>query len=222
MAPSREYPYQDGDVTVLGPETFASNDGAVISWKGDNYVPQKRLRLAHQARRAKEHQLDDIRRALCDIGLMEDDDPYSHADLADVIRQSGRALAVDLTAPDVGAAKRAEEYEQERNQVMAVLAEVLRHFTEQGHPGEPCVRTPWIRTNTVNRWRSVVQHDVEQPWWQQLDTAREAVDRVRALHHDWDADPGHCAHCQDGTGTPLRWPCPTIRALDGNLLKEGA
>ena len=50
---------------------------------------QNRLRLAHQARRAKEHQLDDIRRALCDIGAIEDDDPYGHADLADIIRQIG-------------------------------------------------------------------------------------------------------------------------------------
>src|SRR5207249_1545137 len=49
---------------------------------------QNRLRLAHQARRAKEHQLDDIRRALCDAGFMQDDDPYSHAVLADVIRQA--------------------------------------------------------------------------------------------------------------------------------------
>ena len=53
---------------------------------------QNRLRLAHQARRAKEHQLDDVRRALCDAGFMEDDDPYSHADLAEVIRQVGEAL----------------------------------------------------------------------------------------------------------------------------------
>jgi hypothetical protein len=53
---------------------------------------EHRLRLAHQARRAKEHQLDDIRRALCDIGFMDDDDPYSHADLAGVIRQVGEAL----------------------------------------------------------------------------------------------------------------------------------
>lgn len=44
--------------------------------------------------------------------------------------------------------------------------------------------------------------------------AAAAIARVRALHHDWDADPGHCAHCQDGMGTPLPWPCPTIRALD--------
>lgn len=52
---------------------------------------QEKLRLAHQARRAKEHQLDDVRRALCDAGFMEDDDPYGHADLADVIRQVGEA-----------------------------------------------------------------------------------------------------------------------------------
>jgi hypothetical protein len=54
-------------------------------------VLQNRLRLAHKARRAKEHQLAGIRRALCDAGFMEDDDPYGHADLADVIRQAGEA-----------------------------------------------------------------------------------------------------------------------------------
>lgn len=59
-------------------------------------VLQKRLRLAHQARRAKEYQLDDIRRALCDIGFMDDDDPYSHADFANVIRQVGETLHASL------------------------------------------------------------------------------------------------------------------------------
>ena len=34
------YPHPDGDVTVLGPEIFASSDGKVICWKGENYVPQ--------------------------------------------------------------------------------------------------------------------------------------------------------------------------------------
>jgi inosine-uridine nucleoside N-ribohydrolase len=38
MPQNREYPYQDGDVTVLGPETFASKDDTVISWRGNNYV----------------------------------------------------------------------------------------------------------------------------------------------------------------------------------------
>lgn len=34
------YPYDEGDVTVLGPETFVARDGSVLSWKGVNYVPQ--------------------------------------------------------------------------------------------------------------------------------------------------------------------------------------
>jgi hypothetical protein len=53
---------------------------------------QQKLRLAHKARRAKEHQLDGIRRALCDAGFMEEDDPYGHADLDEVIRQAGTLL----------------------------------------------------------------------------------------------------------------------------------
>ncbi|MDX2986428.1 hypothetical protein [Streptomyces caniscabiei] len=63
-------------------------------------VLQNRLRLAHKARRAKEHQLDDIRRALYDIGLIQDDDPYGHADLADVIRQAGEHPAADALAAE--------------------------------------------------------------------------------------------------------------------------
>ncbi|MGW0312050.1 hypothetical protein [Streptomyces flavidovirens] len=58
---------------------------------------ERRLDLAHQARRAKEHQLDGIRRALCDTEAMQDNDPYSHADLEDVIRQAAAGDA-DLKA----------------------------------------------------------------------------------------------------------------------------
>jgi hypothetical protein len=53
---------------------------------------------------------------------------------------------------------------------------------------------------------------VVQPDLTQCDAQLEAV---RALHHEWtDGAPGCCAHCQDGMGTPLPWPCPTIQALD--------
>lgn len=52
---------------------------------------EHQLRLAHQSRRASEHLLDGIRRAMCDAGFMEDSDPYGHADLADVIRQAAEA-----------------------------------------------------------------------------------------------------------------------------------
>lgn len=34
------YPYKTGDVLVLGPETFVSLDGKVLSHRGKNYVPQ--------------------------------------------------------------------------------------------------------------------------------------------------------------------------------------
>jgi hypothetical protein len=89
-----------------------ARDGWLRTEPGDGTADEHRLRLAHKARRAKEHQLDGIRRALCDVGAMRDDDPYSHADLEDVIRQmftlpmppaSGqwlRAGSHDLSIPD--------------------------------------------------------------------------------------------------------------------------
>ncbi|HET9382568.1 MAG TPA: hypothetical protein VFP69_17300 [Streptomyces sp.] len=58
--------------------------------------------------------------------------------------------AVDLT-------RRAEEYKQDRDQVAAVLAEVLRHFVHKGHPGKPCLSSGWVSATTVDRWRSVLQ-----------------------------------------------------------------
>lgn len=35
-----QYPFEDGDVIILGPECFASKDGNVISWRGENYINQ--------------------------------------------------------------------------------------------------------------------------------------------------------------------------------------
>lgn len=36
-----EYPYENGDVIVLGPQVFVSRDEAVLNWEGRNYVPQE-------------------------------------------------------------------------------------------------------------------------------------------------------------------------------------
>lgn len=33
----KEYPYQDGDFTIIGPECFADERGETISWRGVNY-----------------------------------------------------------------------------------------------------------------------------------------------------------------------------------------
>jgi hypothetical protein len=44
----------------------------------------------------------------------------------------------------------------ERNQLLSeVLNEVLGHFSQVGHPGEPCLRTGWIGTRHVARWRRI-------------------------------------------------------------------
>lgn len=59
---------------------------------------------------------------------------------------------------------------------------------------------------------------VSEAAWRVVEPAlaqRDAqLDAVRALHHDWDADPGHCSHCTTGDGALVTYPCPTIRALD--------
>lgn len=34
------YPFQYGDLMVLGPEVFADKDGRIICWHGVNYVRQ--------------------------------------------------------------------------------------------------------------------------------------------------------------------------------------
>jgi hypothetical protein len=169
---------------------------------------EQRLRLAHQARRAKEHQLDDIRRALCDIGAIEDDDPYGHADLADVIRQIG-----PLPTPPAAQPNRAPE----RSYLIA---------SPEWRPGEGYDRCTF-RLKTGGGTLQCIFRDGHPPHGHTTTNknpgtpepdaccaSQGATARVRALHYRWESDPGSCAHCQDGTGTPLPWPCPTIKALE--------
>lgn len=34
----QQYPYEDDDTTVLGPEVFAMRDGGLICWRGRHYI----------------------------------------------------------------------------------------------------------------------------------------------------------------------------------------
>ena len=46
--------------------------------------------------------------------------------------------------------------------------------------------------------------------------ALEAVQRVRELHAPWTSETGTwCEHCEDVFDASIRWPCSTIKALDG-------
>jgi hypothetical protein len=77
-------------VRRLGPALGVTAAAESKSAPSDVAELERRLVVAHQSRRAAEHTLDGIRRALRDAGFMRDDDPYGHADLADVIRQAGK------------------------------------------------------------------------------------------------------------------------------------
>lgn len=50
----------------------------------------------------------------------------------------------------------------------------------------------------------------------ELADAQAAIQRVRALHRRGDSSPW-CEHCDvRGDGDPVLWPCPTLRAIDGD------
>ena len=78
-------------------------------------------------------------------------------DLTTRARQQAELLEIAEHAGNTAEAARAE--------AVTVLREVLAQFTQQGHPGAPCLRTPWIRTPTIERWRTALTPPVpaDQP-----------------------------------------------------------
>lgn len=49
-----------------------------------------------------------------------------------------------------------------------------------------------------------------------LAAAERRVGRVLGLHQVADWDSQYCAECIDARGNPLPYPCPTVRALEGD------
>lgn len=45
-----------------------------------------------------------------------------------------------------------DEARQQLAVLRKTLAEILAQFHEKGHPGEPCIRTGWIRESTIVAW----------------------------------------------------------------------
>lgn len=90
---------------------------------------ENRARLAHEARRVKAAQLDNVKRALIDAGAIDESDPYGHADLPDVIRQAitdrdpAYALAEQERARQAECALTAEIRHAERTEQRAEQAE---------------------------------------------------------------------------------------------------
>jgi hypothetical protein len=110
------------------------------------------------------------------LGLMVDEYSDGARRLSDALRtekeRADAAIGRETTAEEA-----AEEAQRDRDQLAAVLAETLSHFTMQsGDPDDPRVRTRWLPTSTVEQWRTVLHHDVERPWWQQVDEARAELE----------------------------------------------
>lgn len=38
-----------------------------------------------------------------------------------------------------------------------LLTSILSYFTEKGHPGMACLRTPWLRVQTIEEWRAQIE-----------------------------------------------------------------
>lgn len=88
----KEYPYQDGDTIVLGPEIFASVDEKTVAWKGQNYEKQE----------AKAEAAEPIKRLDVDISLLGSDDWKTVCDQA--LDNIADALSTDDLPPEVEAA----------------------------------------------------------------------------------------------------------------------
>lgn len=46
---------------------------------------------------------------------------------------------------------------EEAQQLRGLLDTILGHFTERGHPGRECLRTPWLHIETVEQWRTAAR-----------------------------------------------------------------
>lgn len=72
---------------------------------------------------------------------------------------------------------------RERDQQAAVLGEVLHAFAACAEPGGAVTYEALhpVTKDTYERWLSVLAPTAERPWWEQLDEAQAAIERVRAI-----------------------------------------
>lgn len=111
---------------------------------------------------------------------------------------------IEITHQAIRSAARVDELNEElakageRNRLLTeVLNEVLGSFTQPGWPGEPCLRTGWVGTRIVARWRRIAagrlgyDEMIEQLAGVELtDWQREHLRQVweyRELHGRWPA-----------------------------------
>lgn len=72
--------------------------------------------------------------------------------------EAARATADTITDDELDALyERVAATQARSEELRSTLVRVLSHFTERGHPGEPCLRTPWLTEKAVARWQAALQ-----------------------------------------------------------------
>jgi hypothetical protein len=201
------YPHLDGDVTVLGPEIFASSDGEVICWKGENYVrPDNPTAEDLNSGPPNASRLD-----ICELPhqtIGEEDDCERRRDAAsdDGLReQYAAAIAADDGHPwNTLATASQENYLDNADAVMAVRDEELARL-----------RTDLAAETALRRERS----ELYDLWRSKANQLGDQLRRVQALHipssYPNPDGPGNITYCLGCENTTGGHPCNTLNALDG-------
>lgn len=141
----------------------------------------------------------------------------------DDYRKAARWLAARLTVSSVGQAPATSQ-----TALIALGAEAIRAAACPGsdcpHTEEECAEQ---RIQPAAWERGVLSEVYGRPEWfadavlavLPAPVDRAAVARIRGLHQQYrfagDDTTDYCAHCNQISGGWIPWPCPTIRALDG-------
>ncbi|WP_435610871.1 hypothetical protein [Streptomyces sp. C10-9-1] len=134
------------------PDEHVAQTPAQWIWSWNRATPEQRLDMAARI-------LDASGRAeACIMGAHEGRLEQQQLRLTRLEAERAAALAEHPpTEPDPAeAAQLSHQYRNQAERLTDLLAEVLTHFTETGHPGQPCLRTGWVPTGRVEHWRTLL------------------------------------------------------------------
>ena len=77
-----------------------------------------------------------------------------------------------------------------------------------------------MKVFTDGDWVTLSDQEIEYGAYAKLTMMDEKIKRVRELHKPFGENNEWCDHCEIGQNSGYEWadyPCPTIKALDGDV-----
>jgi hypothetical protein len=192
---------------------------------------EDRARVLAALRAVRDEEMEQLRaeiaRLLVERGHLDEalDEQHVAKNRAYTRAEAAEERAVHLRAGLTEVRGRLKRANQRADRAEAAVA---LHRPRTGRPNSGCVQCGQVWPCGTSRMAEATDDPVPLS---EILTLRSAVDRVRALHqptegngYDCDADPtpgsyGAIAQVCTSCGTPgeygVRWPCPTMAALDG-------